>query len=84
MLLTGEVGTEFFRHSIEIRALTRENCPPQEMFCKQKGYLEEELDYRKSALDQAYTVTVAFPLIQPPAFKYTIAFLLATNMFHFK
>uniref|UniRef100_A0A8C8EPT8 Janus kinase and microtubule-interacting protein C-terminal domain-containing protein n=1 Tax=Oncorhynchus tshawytscha TaxID=74940 RepID=A0A8C8EPT8_ONCTS len=26
-----------------------------EMFCKQKGYLEEELDYRKSALDQAYT-----------------------------
>ncbi|XP_071271600.1 janus kinase and microtubule-interacting protein 2-like isoform X1 [Salvelinus alpinus] len=25
-----------------------------EMFCKQKGYLEEELDYRKSALDQAY------------------------------
>uniref|UniRef100_A0A672JTZ7 Janus kinase and microtubule interacting protein 2 n=1 Tax=Sinocyclocheilus grahami TaxID=75366 RepID=A0A672JTZ7_SINGR len=26
----------------------------QEMFCKQKGYLEEELDYRKQALDQAY------------------------------
>uniref|UniRef100_A0A8C1F719 Janus kinase and microtubule interacting protein 2 n=1 Tax=Cyprinus carpio carpio TaxID=630221 RepID=A0A8C1F719_CYPCA len=25
-----------------------------EMFCKQKGYLEEELDYRKQALDQAY------------------------------
>uniref|UniRef100_A0A8C6U6L9 Janus kinase and microtubule interacting protein 2 n=1 Tax=Neogobius melanostomus TaxID=47308 RepID=A0A8C6U6L9_9GOBI len=24
-----------------------------EMFCKQKGYLEEELDYRKQALDQA-------------------------------
>uniref|UniRef100_A0AAY4CAF3 Janus kinase and microtubule-interacting protein C-terminal domain-containing protein n=1 Tax=Denticeps clupeoides TaxID=299321 RepID=A0AAY4CAF3_9TELE len=24
------------------------------MFCKQKGYLEEELDYRKQALDQAY------------------------------
>lgn len=28
----------------------------QEMFCKQKGYLEEELDYRKQALDQAYMV----------------------------
>uniref|UniRef100_A0A3B4XEN3 Janus kinase and microtubule interacting protein 2 n=1 Tax=Seriola lalandi dorsalis TaxID=1841481 RepID=A0A3B4XEN3_SERLL len=27
-----------------------------EMFCKQKGYLEEELDYRKQALDQAYLV----------------------------
>ncbi|KAJ8266829.1 hypothetical protein GJAV_G00135150 [Gymnothorax javanicus] len=27
-----------------------------EMFCKQKGYLEEELDYRKQALDQAYMV----------------------------
>lgn len=26
------------------------------MFCKQKGYLEEELDYRKQALDQAYMV----------------------------
>ncbi|TTU76952.1 Janus kinase and microtubule-interacting protein 2 [Bagarius yarrelli] len=25
-----------------------------EMFCKQKAYLEEELDYRKQALDQAY------------------------------
>lgn len=30
----------------------------QEMFCKQKGYLEEELDYRKQALDQAYMVNV--------------------------
>lgn len=28
------------------------------MFCKQKGYLEEELDYRKQALDQAYMVSV--------------------------
>uniref|UniRef100_A0A7N8YJI0 Janus kinase and microtubule interacting protein 2 n=1 Tax=Mastacembelus armatus TaxID=205130 RepID=A0A7N8YJI0_9TELE len=27
-----------------------------EMFCKQKGYLEEELDFRKQALDQAYMV----------------------------
>lgn len=26
------------------------------MFCKQKGYLEEELDYRKQAIDQAYMV----------------------------
>ncbi|XP_007889578.1 janus kinase and microtubule-interacting protein 2 [Callorhinchus milii] len=25
-----------------------------DMFCKQKGYLEEELDYRKQALDQSY------------------------------
>lgn len=28
----------------------------QEQFCKIKGYLEEELDYRKQALDQAYMV----------------------------
>uniref|UniRef100_A0A674JRF0 Janus kinase and microtubule interacting protein 2 n=1 Tax=Terrapene triunguis TaxID=2587831 RepID=A0A674JRF0_9SAUR len=27
-----------------------------EQFCKIKGYLEEELDYRKQALDQAYMV----------------------------
>lgn len=33
-------------------------CSVQEMFCKQKGYLEEELDYRKQALDQAYMVSV--------------------------
>uniref|UniRef100_A0A8C2ZZW5 Janus kinase and microtubule interacting protein 2 n=1 Tax=Cyclopterus lumpus TaxID=8103 RepID=A0A8C2ZZW5_CYCLU len=30
-----------------------------EMFCKQKGYLEEELDYRKQAMDQAYMVFIA-------------------------
>lgn len=36
-----------------IKALT---VDLQEMFCKQKGYLEEELDYRKQALDQAYMV----------------------------
>uniref|UniRef100_A0A8C8MME0 Janus kinase and microtubule-interacting protein C-terminal domain-containing protein n=1 Tax=Oncorhynchus tshawytscha TaxID=74940 RepID=A0A8C8MME0_ONCTS len=53
-VITDVFATKFFSHSIEIRALTGENCPPQEMFCKQKGYLEEELDYRKSALDQAY------------------------------
>lgn len=28
----------------------------QDLFSKQKGYLEEELDYRKQALDQAYMV----------------------------
>lgn len=28
----------------------------QELFSKQKGFLEEELDYRKQALDQAYMV----------------------------
>ena len=28
----------------------------QELFSKQKGYLEEELDYRKQTLDQAYMV----------------------------
>lgn len=33
-------------------------CSVQEMFCKQKGYLEEELDYRKTAMDQAYMVRV--------------------------
>lgn len=33
-------------------------CPPvlQDLFSRQKGYLEEELDYRKQALDQAYLV----------------------------
>lgn len=28
----------------------------QDLFSKQKGFLEEELDYRKQALDQAYMV----------------------------
>lgn len=28
----------------------------QDLFSRQKGYLEEELDYRKEALDQAYLV----------------------------
>lgn len=30
----------------------------QDLFSKQKGYLEEELDYRKQALDQAYMVGI--------------------------
>lgn len=30
--------------------------PFQDLFSRQKGYLEEELDYRKEALDQAYLV----------------------------
>ncbi|XP_012579503.1 PREDICTED: janus kinase and microtubule-interacting protein 1 [Condylura cristata] len=34
------------------RALTKE----KDLFSRQKGYLEEELDYRKQALDQAYLV----------------------------
>ncbi|MEE6479543.1 hypothetical protein FKM82_012280 [Ascaphus truei] len=34
-----------------------------EQFCKLKGYLEEELDYRKQALDQAYMVRVKSLLI---------------------
>ena len=43
-------------------AVTDNDVHSQEMFCKQKGYLEEELDYRKQALDQAYMVnlTTAF------------------------
>jgi hypothetical protein len=28
----------------------------QDQFSKQKGFMEEELDYRKQALDQAYMV----------------------------
>lgn len=28
----------------------------QDLFSRQKGYLEEELDYRKEALDQAHLV----------------------------
>lgn len=28
----------------------------QELFSKQKGYLDEELDYRKQSLDQAHKV----------------------------
>lgn len=34
------------------------------MFCKQKGYLEEELDYRKQALDQAYMVRLHVHLME--------------------
>nr|XP_023647436.1 janus kinase and microtubule-interacting protein 2-like isoform X2 [Paramormyrops kingsleyae] len=47
-----------------------------EMFRKQKGYLEEELDYRKQALDQAYTqiqeleATLYNALQQEPAVLY--------------
>lgn len=45
--------------------------PPlfQALFSQQKGYLEEELDYRKQALDQAYLVgpvwAGAWPLWAP-------------------
>uniref|UniRef100_A0A3B3V6Q1 Janus kinase and microtubule interacting protein 2 n=1 Tax=Poecilia latipinna TaxID=48699 RepID=A0A3B3V6Q1_9TELE len=35
-------------------ALHQKMMDLEDMFCKQKGYLEEELDYRKQALDQAY------------------------------
>ncbi|XP_034406145.1 janus kinase and microtubule-interacting protein 2 isoform X2 [Cyclopterus lumpus] len=47
-----------------------------EMFCKQKGYLEEELDYRKQAMDQAYMqiqdleATLYNALQQDKAIKY--------------
>uniref|UniRef100_A0A8D0B4Q9 Janus kinase and microtubule interacting protein 2 n=1 Tax=Sander lucioperca TaxID=283035 RepID=A0A8D0B4Q9_SANLU len=37
-----------------IQASTVLSLAEKDMFCKQKGYLEEELDYRKQALDQAY------------------------------
>lgn len=33
----------------------------QELFSKQKGYLDEELDYRKQSLDQAHKVREARP-----------------------
>lgn len=33
----------------------------QELFSKQKGYLDEELDYRKQCLDQAHKVRAARP-----------------------
>lgn len=32
---------------------------PQELFSKQKGYLDEELDFRKQSLDQAHKVSRA-------------------------
>lgn len=40
----------------------------QELFSKQKGYLDEELDYRKQALDQAHKVRAVadiFLLVHP-------------------
>uniref|UniRef100_A0A2K5Y4R4 Janus kinase and microtubule interacting protein 2 n=1 Tax=Mandrillus leucophaeus TaxID=9568 RepID=A0A2K5Y4R4_MANLE len=37
-----------------IQASTVLSLAEKEQFCKIKGYLEEELDYRKQALDQAY------------------------------
>ncbi|XP_042194737.1 janus kinase and microtubule-interacting protein 1 isoform X3 [Callorhinchus milii] len=43
-------GTEAALHQ---KMLDLEN--EKELFSKQKGYLEEELDYRKQALDHAYT-----------------------------
>ncbi len=30
--------------------------PPKELFSKQKGYLDDELDYRKQSLDHAHKV----------------------------
>lgn len=30
--------------------------PPKDLFSTQKGYLDEELDYRKQSLDQAHKV----------------------------
>lgn len=38
------------------------DCPflgPQELFSKQKGYLDDELDFRKQSLDQAHKVRAA-------------------------
>lgn len=37
----------------------------QELFSKQKGYLDEELDYRKQCLDQAHKVSTARPVERP-------------------
>lgn len=37
----------------------------QELFSKQKGYLDEELDYRKQCLDQAHKVREV-QLPEPP------------------
>lgn len=37
----------------------------QELFSKQKGYLDEELDYRKQSLDQAHKVR-EIQLPEPP------------------
>lgn len=44
----------------------------QELFSKQKGFLEEELDYRKQALDQAY-------MVRSLEQYYTVCFYLRTN-----
>uniref|UniRef100_A0A8C9VGK0 Janus kinase and microtubule interacting protein 2 n=1 Tax=Scleropages formosus TaxID=113540 RepID=A0A8C9VGK0_SCLFO len=52
--LVNEVAKVFFYgRSLELGSSEGCSCS-QEMFRKQKGYLEEELDYRKQALDQAY------------------------------
>ena len=37
----------------------------QELFSKQKGYLDEELDFRKQSLDQAHKVREARPPERP-------------------
>lgn len=40
------------------------NVAYQELFSKQKGYLDEELDYRKLSMDQAHKVIgLAFVLM---------------------
>lgn len=49
------------------------------MFCKQKGYLEEELDYRKQALDQAYMVGVFFVSCTSGAEKTVPRFIWGLN-----
>lgn len=58
VLTAGLVIDEAWWQSIKVCAavLTSLCCDQQELFSKQKGFLEEELDYRKQALDHAQLV----------------------------
>lgn len=43
-------------HQVDARGRDAGPLVFQELFSKQKGYLDEELDYRKQSLDQAHKV----------------------------
>lgn len=58
-LTAGLVIDEAWWQSIKVCAAVLTSlywCDQQELFSKQKGFLEEELDYRKQALDHAQLV----------------------------
>lgn len=65
----GRGGREGGRERTRPRGRVVSDSPslgPQELFSKQKGYLDDELDFRKQSLDQAHKVRVVMVLFRTP------------------